>query len=535
MKFNSPYPLIRIAGVFLVCCFAMVLNVNAQSYYNVLKYGAKNDSSKLATLAIKKAIDAASKAGGGTVYFPAGKYLTGAIHLKSNITIFIDAGAELHFSDNFDDYLPMVKSRYEGVDVTSFSPLFYAYEANNIAIRGRGIIDGHGKKWWDFVEGYKADQPRSKWQHQFDALNKDILLPDEPKQMKRGFLRPPFIQTMYCKNVLIEGITIRNSPFWTVNPEFCENVTVHAVTINNPASFAPNTDGINPESCKNVHISDCHISVGDDCITIKSGKDKPGRKMAAPAENHTITNCTMLSGHGGVVIGSEMSGDVRKITISNCVFDGTDRGIRIKSARGRGGIVEEIRVDNIIMKNIGQQAIVLDLQYAKTTLEPVSERTPRFRNIHFSNITGSQVNQAAYLNGLEEMPIENISFNDINLDAKTGFDIHNGSRIEFHNVQVNTEMGPSLKADRVSGLTVNGLKSYTPHKNTAVIELKNVTDAFIYNSFPVAGTEMYLKISGEKIKNITLGNNNFSNAKTPVLTEREVTEAVRVISGDAIK
>ncbi|MBB5437752.1 polygalacturonase [Pedobacter sp. AK017] len=534
MKFYSPCPVFKIIVVLFTCLLSFGLSSNAQSYYNVLKYGARNDSSKLATQAIKKAIDAASKAGGGTVYFPAGKYLTGAIHLKSNITIFIDAGAELHFSDNFDDYLPMVKSRYEGVDVTSFSPLFYAYKAENIAITGRGIIDGHGKKWWDFVEGYKADQPRSKWQYMFDDLNREILLPDDPKQMKRGFLRPPFIQTMYCKNVFIEGITIRNSPFWTVNPEFCENVTIHAVTINNPGSFAPNTDGINPESCNNVHISNCHISVGDDCITIKSGKDAPGRKMAAPAQNYTITNCTMLSGHGGVVIGSEMSGDVRKISISNCVFDGTDRGIRIKSARGRGGIVEEIRVDNIIMKNIKQQAIVLDLQYAKTTLEPVSERTPRFRNIHFSNITG-QVNEAAYLNGLEEMPIENISFNDINMEAKTGFDIRNASRIAFHNVEVNTEIGPAVKAENVSALTINGLKSYTPHANAAVITLKDINDAFIYNAFPAAGTDMYLKISGEKTKNITLGNNNFKHVKTPVVTEGKVTDAVRVISGDTIK
>jgi polygalacturonase len=535
MKFYSPIP--KFLAVLTLCCCAMLFSINAkaQTYYNVLKYGAKNDSSKLATQAIKKAIDAASKAGGGTVYFPAGKYLTGSIHLKSNITIFIDAGAELHFSDNFDDYLPMVKSRYEGVDVTSFSPLFYAYEAENIAIIGRGIIDGHGKKWWDFVEGYKADQPRSKWQYMFDELNKNILLPDEPKQMTRGFLRPPFIQTMYCKNVLIQGITIRNSPFWTVNPEFCENVTIHAVTINNPARFAPNTDGINPESCKNVRISDCHISVGDDCITIKSGKDGPGRKMAVPAENYTITNCTMLSGHGGVVIGSEMSGDVRKITISNCVFDGTDRGLRIKSARGRGGVVEEIRVDNIIMKNIKQQAIVLDLQYAKTSVEPVSERTPRFRNIHFSNITASQVNQAAFLNGLEEMPIENITFNDINMEAKTGFDIRNANRIEFHNVEVNTEIGPSIKADRVNSLTVNNVKTYTPLKNVPVVDLKDVKNAFIYNAFPVSGTDTYLKISGDKTSGISLGNNNFKQVKTPVVTVGEVTEAVRVISGDPIK
>ena len=513
----------------IVLVVAIYTSANAQSFYNVTKYGAKNDSSKLATEAIKKAIDAASKAGGGTVYFPAGKYLTGAIHLKSNITIFIDAGAELHFSDNFDDYLPMVKSRYEGVDVTSFSPLFYAYNAENISITGRGLIDGHGKKWWDFVEGYKQDQPRSKWQYEFDRLNKDIILPDDAKQMTRGFLRPPFIQTMFCKNVLIEGISIRNSPFWTINPEFSENVKIHAVTINNPHS--PNTDGINPESCKNVHISDCHISVGDDCITIKSGKDAPGRKMAIPAENYVITNCTMLSGHGGVVIGSEMSGDVRKITISNCIFDGTDRGLRIKTARGRGGVVEEIRVSNIIMKNIKQQAIVLDMQYAKTNVEAISERTPRFRNIHFSNITG-QVNQAAYLNGLEEMPIENISFNDINLDAKTGFDISLANQIEFHNVTVNTEMGSSLKTSKVNHLVIDGLKTFKPQAGAAVADLKNTSDVFLYNAFPVTGTVNYLKLSGPDTRNVVIGNNNFKNATKGVLKESDVKDVVTVISGD---
>ncbi len=296
----------------------------------------------------------------------------------------------------------MVESRWEGIDVVNFSPLFYAYKAENIAIRGRGTINGHGKKWWDFHHKlYDKSMPVSKWQEEFKRVNPNVIKPDEASMIERGFLRPPFIQPMYCKNVLIEGITIRNSPFWTVNPEFCENVTVHGVTIINPHS--PNTDGINPESCRYVHISDCHISVGDDCITIKSGKDAAGRKMATPAENYTITNCTMLSGHGGVVIGSEMSGDVRKIAISNCIFDGTDRGIRIKTARGRGGIVEEIRVDNIIMKNIREQAIVLDMFYQKSPEEPVSERTPRFRNIHFSNIT-AQTKTAAILNGITECP-----------------------------------------------------------------------------------------------------------------------------------
>jgi polygalacturonase len=513
------YTIIIIGLVVLNC-----LHVKAQTFYNVLTYGAKNDSSKLATKAIATAIAAASKKGGGTVYFPAGKYLTGPIHLKSNITLFIDAGAELHFSDNFDHYLPMVESRYEGVDVTSFSPLIYAYKAENISIIGRGLINGHGKKWWDFVEGYKQDQPRSKWQYMFDSLNKNILLPDDPRQMKRGFLRPPFIQPMYCKNVLIDGITIVNSPFWTVNPEFCENVVVNAVTINNPSS--PNTDGINPESCNNVRISNCYISVGDDCITIKSGKDLPGRTKATAAENYTITNCTMLRGHGGVVIGSEMSGGVKKITISNCIFDGTDRGIRLKTARGRGGVVEDIRVDNIIMKNIRDQAIVLDMQYAKTDPAPVSERTPQFRNIHMSNIT-AETNEAIFINGLDEMPVEDISFSDIQFDAKTGAVIRNASHISFHNVRITTKEGSSIIAENVSNLTINGVHTLKPLAAPA-ITLTNTKDVFVYNCFPLKGTNVFLNVKGSQTSQVTLKGNNFKYVVQPVVKDGSIAEDIAI-------
>jgi polygalacturonase len=419
----------------------------------------------------------------------------------------------------------MVESRYEGVDVKSFSPLFYAYKAENIAIVGRGLINGHGKKWWDYVLNYKEGQPRTSLQQMFDSVNKNILLPDDATQMKRGFLRPPFIQPMYCKNVLVEGITIVNSPFWTVNPEFCEDVTVNAVSINNPHS--PNTDGINPESCKNVHISNCHISVGDDCITIKSGRDIPGRTKAAPAENYTITNCTMLAGHGGVVIGSEMSGSVRKITISNCVFDGTERGIRIKTTRGRGGVVEEIRVSNIIMKNIGQQAVVLDMQYSKTDPEPVSERTPQFKNIHFSNLTG-QTNEAIYINGLAEMQVEDITFNDVQFDAKTGGRIKEAKNIEFHNVRVTTKEGSSLILENVNGLVIDNFKTLNPTSDKPTIDMKNVQDVFLYNNFPAKNTATFLHVGGDKSKNIVLKNNNWVNSSKPLMKEVEVTESIQV-------
>lgn len=497
----------------------------AQEYFNVLRFGAKRDSSELATNSIAKAIEAASKVGGGTVYFPAGKYLTGPIHLKSNITIFIDAGAELHFSDDFDHYLPMVPSRWEGTDVTNFSPLFYAYRAENITITGRGLIDGHGRKWWNFSEGYNEKNPRSKWQLEFDRVNKNILRPDLKGWVERGFLRPPFIQPMYCKNVLIEGITIRNSPFWTVNPEFCENVTITGVTINNPPS--PNTDGINPESCKYVHISNCHISVGDDCITIKSGKDSAGRKMAMPAENYTIINCTMLSGHGGVVIGSEMSGGVKKIVISNCVFDGTDRGIRIKTARGRGGVVEDIRVDNIIMKNIREQAIVLDMQYAKTEKEPVSSRTPQLKNIHFSNIT-ADTQEAVFINGLEEMPVNDISFNDMQFETETGIIMKNAENIELHNVRINTGKGSSLVAENVKDLIIDGVRNLKPIVGVATVLLMDVQNAFIYNNSPIAGTDSYVELKGGNTKEINFKGNNFKFVKQALIKSKEVDQLIAV-------
>lgn len=498
----------KLVLILFISCLSVASH--AQQYFDVTKYGAKRDSSAKATAAIKKAIDAASKAGGGTVYFPAGKYLTGPIHLKSNITIFIDAGAELHFSDDFDDYLPMVESRYEGVDLMSFSPLFYAYKAENINIRGRGKINGHGKKWWDYaLTFYKNQTVRNKYQLLFDSLNKDILLPDDPTQMTRGFLRPPFIQPMYCKNVLIEGITITNSPFWTINPEFCENITVNAVTIDNPLS--PNTDGINAESCKYVHVSNCHISVGDDCITIKSGKDVPGRTKNMPAENYTITNCTMLNGHGGVVIGSEMSGGVKKIVITNCVFDGTDRGIRIKATRGRGGVVEDIRVDNIVMKNIKQQAIVLDMQYTRAAAEPLSERTPQFRNIRLSNIT-AYTKQAMYINGLDEMPVQEISLNDVVFEAETGIVINNAKDIELHNVRVNTKTGSALQADKVERLDIDGLLNAKPIADMPLIKLTNVQDVMLRNCWPFKGTKIFAAINGADTKNVKLSNNELGEA-----------------------
>ncbi|MEI7422191.1 MAG: glycoside hydrolase family 28 protein [Prolixibacteraceae bacterium] len=433
---------IRLIAIMLLLC----VSVLRAERIDMQKAGANITGSKLNTVLINTTINKLNANGGGTLFFPSGLYLTGAIRLKSNITIELEAGATLLFSDNFDDYLPFVEMRHEGILMKSFNPLIYAADAEHITIKGEGKIDGQGKKWWDEFFRVttnlknKGKQDINKYQLMWDNANDVKALYAETNEdyipsLQRRFFRPPLIQLIRCKNVKIEGITLVNSPFWTVNPEFSENVTIDKITINNPPS--PNTDGINPESCRYVHISNCHISVGDDCITLKSGRDLQGRKLNGPNENITITNCTMLSGHGGVVIGSEMSGSVRKVVISNCVFDGTDRGIRIKSTRGRGGVVEDIQVNNIVMRNIKEEAIIMDLYYSKMPVEPMSERTPVFRNINISNMTGTDVRIPIRIRGLEESPITDIALTNINLQAKEECQFQNYQRIRLNEVFVN--------------------------------------------------------------------------------------------------
>jgi len=493
-------------------------------FYDVREYGAAGSGQGKDTEAIRKAIDAAASAGGGTVYFPAGRYLTGAIQLKSNMTLYLDAGAVLKFSEDFEDYLPMVKSRWEGIECVNFSPCIYAYRAENIAIVGRGLIDGQGKAWWDFMRKARAEAANkkaepSKWAKMFVEKNPDSPTKGRWEQMG-NFLRPPMIQPFECRNVRIEGVSLQNPPFWTINPVYCDNVTVTGISIKNPDD-SPNTDGINPDSCRNVHISDCHISVGDDCITIKSGRDADGRRVGRPCENITVTNCTMLDGHGGVVIGSEMSGGVRKVVISNCIFDGTERGIRIKTTRGRGGAVEDIRVSNVVMSNITRTPFDLNMFYEKAPPEPVSERTPALRNMHFSGVIVRGAPAAGYMLGLEEMPIENVTFTNVNIDAEKGFSCTDARSIAFHDVRINTKKGPALICENIAGLEIEGFQTLAPHDG-AVVDLKNVADAFIHGCRAVPGTQTFLQVRGEKSRDILLQGNDLRKASSAFKMEDAV-------------
>jgi polygalacturonase len=423
----------------------MTVRAGQASVFNVREYGATGDGQTLDSHPIQKAIDSCAEQGGGTVHLPAGRYLTGSLSLRNNITLLLDAGAVILGSENPEDY-PVIHSRWEGKHQDTYAPLIGGNNLQNIAVLGRGTIDGCGEIWW------KAKRERT------------LAHP-----------RPRLISFSECNNVLIEGITAINSPSWTINPIHCQNVNIRAITIINPAD-SPNTDGINPDSCRLVRISDCYVSVGDDCITIKSGTEHEHPDRYAPCRDITITNCTLERGHGGVVIGSEMSGGVKNVVISNCVFIGTDRGIRIKSRRGRGGTIEDVRVSNLIMDGV-LCPFTMNLYYhigergnknvSDKNPRLVNDGTPRLRRIHFSHITAREVKHAAgFLYGLAEMPLEDISFSDISISISTeadsgypemaddipsmsqaGFFIRNARRIRLEHVQVTGQRGPAFDID----------------------------------------------------------------------------------------
>ena len=469
----------------------MMAATAASRTFDLKLLGADTKGIKPCTQLINQTIEKAAAEGGGTLYFPAGTYLTATIQMKSNITLNLESGAVLRFSDRFEDYLPFVTLRWEGTVMKSLSPLIYANSAENLTITGRGTLDGNGFKWWqweyDTRQKIKENNGKlpslDKLQQMWAEANKDLEISEYYKpSLERHMFRPPFIQFYECSNILIEDVKIINSPFWTVNPVFCDNITVQGITINNPSSTpkGPNTDGINPSSCSNVRISDCFISVGDDCITIKSGRDADGRKYGKACENITIMNCVMLSGHGGVVIGSEMSGGVKRVAISNCIFDGTNAGIRLKASRGRGGVVEDIRVDNIVMKNIQGDAFIFDLFYDRLSkVEPVSERTPIFRNIHLSNITGNDIKRIGYIKGIEEMPISELSFSNVNMVAEQGFQAETATDLRFNNISFTVEEGTSFSFKQCKDIFLNDVRSKKPVMGEPVVKMKNVENAVI--------------------------------------------------------
>ncbi len=535
--------LVSLATAIIFCGVMQAASVKGKSpVFNIVDYGAVGDGQTKNTEAIAKAIEACAKSGGGTVWVPAGRFLTGPIVLKSNITLHVDAGARILFSQDANDY-PTIQSRWYGIEQHGFMPCVFAEGCENIAITGRGTIDGQGQYWWKMFHQKSEERPEyvQKRRAEFMRLTRAKFGHDQTR-----FGRPQLVQFRNCRNVLIQGVTFVRGAFWLLGPVYCENVIIDGVTVISPKD-SPNTDALGIDSCRNVRISNSYFDAGDDCLVIKAGRDEDGRRVNRPSENIVITNCIMANGHGGVVIGSEMSAGVRNVVISNCIFIGTDRGIRLKSRRGRGGLVEDIRINNVIMNDVLCPFTInmFYFQQVDDSKKQINEGTPVFRNIHFSNITVRNAAYAGFFAGLPELPVETVTFNNVYIEATKGrqreksggneddynnipamadgYDITEGffckniKGIVFRNVRVDTRRGPAFIFENTEALEIDGFKTGTVHLGVPAIELRGVRGASIDARVDSKSKGPFIKISGAKTKDILLSKRIKRNKKAVII------------------
>lgn len=457
-------------------------------------FGAVGDGLTLNSEAFSKAISHLEAAGGGHLVVPDGIWLTGPITLKSNIDLHVTPDAVILFSPERDLY-PIVETVFEGLDTRRCISPVNADGARNISITGGGTIDGSGDSWRQVKRSKMAP---SQWKSLlssggFTNSKGDVWYPDssswrgslvsdsfnvpqglesdEEWESVKTYLRPVMIGLKECTNVLLKDVTFQNSPCWNIHPLMCRNVTVDNITVRNP-SYSQNGDGIDIDSCEGVVIVNSTFDVGDDAICIKSGKDEDGRRRARPTRNLIVDNCTVYRGHGGFVVGSEMSGGVSNISVTRCRFLGTDVGLRFKSCRGRGGVVENIYVSGITMMDIPAEPLLFDLHYGgKSAVEsaedgdgtgydiekmPVDETTPEFRNIHINGIVCSGSSRAMYFNGIPEKNISGITVTDCLISSRRGADIRYSDGVVLRDVGIRQEEGPGFSFANCRSVSLAG-------------------------------------------------------------------------------
>jgi len=472
----------------------------------ITDFGGIGDGYTLNTDAFKNSIDALSKKGGGKLIVPAGVWFTGPIVLKSNINLHLEKGALILFSTDFDLY-PLVNTIFEGLETRRCQSPISGRNLENIAITGEGTIDGSGEAWRPLKKEKVTDAFWKKvtksggvfkspnyWFPSAGSLKgesiSDMNVPrgnlSEAEWLEvKDFLRPVMISFIECKNVLLQGVLFENSPCWTIHPLMCTNVIVDNIYVKNP-SYAQNGDGIDVESCKNVLILKSTFDVGDDAICIKSGKDEQGRLRARPTENVVVENCKVFQGHGGFVVGSEMSGGVKNISVRNCQFLGTDVGLRFKSNRGRGGVVENIYISDIYMFNIVTDSFLFDLYYggksasealedndetpSENSIPKVTEETPAFRNIFVNNIVSRNARRAMFFNGLPEMNISNINVKNAYITSQFGAELCESNEINFENIHISPQSGPALILRNVKNFGLN--EFYFPDSLSQVVKIE---------------------------------------------------------------
>jgi unsaturated rhamnogalacturonyl hydrolase len=415
--------------------------------FPITDYGAAPGGTSDSTDAIRKAIEACNRAGGGRVVIPAGVFQTGAIRLLSNVNLHVSEGATLKFSTDPAKYLPAVYTRWEGTELMNYSPLIYAFEQQNIAVTGKGTLDGSAsdENWWRWARRGPGGSP-SPQTPDVRRLREmgDTNVPVRERVFGGGhLLRPPFIEPYRSRNILVEGVRIINAPFWVIHPTLSQNVTVRGVHV---LSHGPNNDGCDPESSKDVLIEDCVFDTGDDCIAIKSGRDQDGRRVGVASENIVVRNCTMKDGHGGVVIGSEISGDCRNVFVEDCKMDSPnlDRALRFKSNARRGGVLENVFMRNVEVGRVAEAVLTIDLVY----FNEQGPHKPVVRNVHIENVTSRSSPRVMWVVGFPGAVIDDISFKNCTFSGVEATEVlnHAGS-FSFENVTIEpAKKGRSLNS-----------------------------------------------------------------------------------------
>ncbi|MEO7975901.1 glycoside hydrolase family 28 protein [Flavobacterium sp.] len=421
--------------------------------YNVNDFGAVADSTTLNTAAFDKAIKTCSANGGGKVIVTKGKYLTGPIHLESNVNLHLEEGAEILFSTNPKEY-PLVHTSFEGTELMNYSPLIYAKNKTNVAITGKGILNGQANNdyWWSWSGG-KSYGWKNGMPCQNDPLNRAVLVDMAEKDIpvterifgEGRYLRPNFIEFFECNTVLIEGVKIINAPFWILHPIKSNNIIIDGVTVD---SHGPNNDGCDPEYSQNVIIRNCIFNTGDDCIAIKAGRDADGRRVAIPSKNIIVQNCKMIDGHGGVVIGSEISAGVNNVYVENCVMDSPnlDRAIRIKTNSKRGGVIEHVYVRNLEVGTVKECVLKLNMFY-NVYGSQTGNFIPTIRNISLENVRVKNGGKyGIWAEGYKESPVENITLKDVVIEkADSVYLLKNVKNLNFINTYINEKKVEAIK------------------------------------------------------------------------------------------
>lgn len=438
-------------------------------------YGAsKTDPIKTREAFVEAFADCAP---GGTVVVPLGTWVTGGITIPSDITLYLNFGSTLSFSDDPNLYLPAVATRWEGMDVINYQPLIYVPNARNVAILGNGKVYGNGEKWWEWKQRKGVDGELNSAKKLYEMAENDTPLDERQFGSEKNHLRPSMIQTYESDNVVIDGPSFFDGPMWTIHFVYSKNVIVRNVTVD---TVGPNTDGIAIDSSEDVLVSECTIGSGDDAIVIKSGLDYDGWKQNRPSKHIVVENSRVVRGNGGVTIGSEMSGGVEDVVVRGMRFTNVDTGIRLKTLKGRGGYIRDIHYEDIDMQNIVEDAIQLDLKYKYATLKSKSEAMPAVENISFKNIFVRKAHQAFRIGGMEEMPIKNITMERASFSVDTPGRANDISDSLFRNVSVSA-------------------------KNRKSIEMKNVKNTTLSGYFPRGGRgDAFAKLQGTSVGNITV-------------------------------